>query len=583
MVKNMIIGTTVFGLGLMTNTALGATLSTGTLLYHSTPIGSSLFTNLHSTHTQLVKQHVSSLSVNKDISKNKEYKTAAVCFISDTAACSDGMFGYGEDIEGGSGSSAPDFGLSNRERCYNEGYTISDCPEGYKPGGKRCIYGNYYTECVSTCPSDYVTCEEPYVGVGEACGGKYASCECTPCGEGFDYTEIPEGYEQVGEACLDCDGQTKYKVTPASCDGFQQCGDLGPVFGTETCLSGTTTLYKECKTCPNIGEYSSSSPECSAPFTCSYEDCSGKYYQSGCIEGFTWDETAKTCTCEGVDWCAITPSCTDLGYKQQTCNGPALKCPFNVDYSFCTGECSPLFQYACAGAGYAGGVGTACGGKYTECTCVEGYKFIDGSCIQPAVWGQCSGYAENCALGDILFSDGTCGANKVAGKTPIAVVIYKSSDGNCGQAISLKSVGKYKWSTEYVDISDLPNYVSAATASTDNDSCANTAKIMAAGSKSKYPAAWVAHEYSTDGTSAGDWCLPAVGIFASYYNNQQQVDIGFTNAGGVKITSNVYVWSSTEYSNGAAGTSYLEDFSYGMSNAYYSKNLSREVRPVIEF
>ena len=51
MVKNMIIGTTVFGLGLMTNTALGATLSTKTLLYHDTPFGSSLFTNLHSTYT----------------------------------------------------------------------------------------------------------------------------------------------------------------------------------------------------------------------------------------------------------------------------------------------------------------------------------------------------------------------------------------------------------------------------------------------------------------------------------------------------------------------------------------------------
>ena len=238
-----------------------------------------------------------------------ETKVAAVCFISDTSACSDNQFG-------GSGDS--DFEFSNKERCFNEGYTISDCPEGYKPGGKRCIYGNYYTECVSACPTDYVTCEEPYVGVGEACGGKYASCTCTPCGEGFDYTEIPEGYEQVGEGCLDCDGQTKYKVTPAACNGFQMCGDLGPVFGTETCLSGTTTLYKECKTCPNIGKYSSSSPECSAPYTCSYEDCSGKYYQSGCVEGFTWDETAKTCTCEGVDWCAITPSCTDLGYKQRS-------------------------------------------------------------------------------------------------------------------------------------------------------------------------------------------------------------------------------------------------------------------------
>ena len=512
----------------------------------------------------------------KDVSGTK---VAAVCFISDTAACSDGMFGYGEDVEGGSGGSAPDYGLSNRERCYNEGYTISDCPEGYKPGGKRCIYGNYYTECVSTCPTDYVTCEEPYVGVGEACGGKYASCECTPCGEGFDYTEIPEGYEQVGEACLDCDGQTKYKVTPASCDGFQQCGDLGPIFGTETCLSGTTTLYKECKTCPNIGEYSSSSPECSAPFTCSYEDCSGKYYQSGCVEGFTWDETAKTCTCDGVDWCAITPSCTDLGYKQQTCNGPALRCPFNVDYSFCTGECSPLFKYACVGAGYAGGAGSACGGKYAECTCAEGYVWKDGSCVEDTPeWGSCSGYAAQCSLGDILFSDGTCSANKVSGKTPIAVVVYKS--GNCGQAMALKSIGKYEWGPTNNDIPTLTNFSSQESASYDLNSCLNTEKIIAAGNKSKYPAAWAAHEYKTEGTSAGDWCLPAAGIFTSYYNNQQLVNIGLTNAGGTQITTSTYAWSSSEYNGSRAWRSNFNR-EYGLGDGL--KNYSYEVRPVIEF
>ena len=567
MVKNMIIGTTVFGLGLMTNTALGATLSTKTLLYHSTPIGSSLFTNLHSTHTQLVKQHVSSLSVNKDISKNKEYKTAAVCFISDTAACSDNQFG-------GSGDS--DFELSDKERCFNEGFTVTDCPDGYKPGGKKCPYGPYYSECISTCPSDYVTCEEPYVGVGEACGGKYASCECTPCGEGFDYTEIPEGYEQVGEACLDCDGQTKYKVTPAACDGFQQCGDLGPIFGTETCLSGTTTLYKECKTCPNIGEYSSSSPECSAPFTCSYEDCSGKYYQSGCVEGFTWDETAKTCTCEGVDWCAITPSCTDLGYKQQTCNGPALKCPFNVDYSFCTGECSPLFKYTCKGTGYAGGAGTACGGKYASCTCAEGYQFYDGSCT--SLWGTCSGRAAQCSLGDILFSDGTCSANTVSGKTPIAVVVYKS--GNCGQAMALKSIGNYVWSSEYVDILGLTNYTSRDTAKNDFASCENSAKIRAQGNSSTYPAVWAAYNYTTTGTKVGDWCLPAAGIFTSYYNNQSVINTGFSRAGGTKFTNSTYAWSSSEYHSYYAWPSTFNG-EYGLGYTY--KDGSYEVRPVLAF
>ena len=60
-----------------------------------------------------------------------ETKVAAVCFISDTSACSDNQFG-------GSGDS--DFEFSNKERCFNEGFTVTDCPDGYKPGGKRSVH-----------------------------------------------------------------------------------------------------------------------------------------------------------------------------------------------------------------------------------------------------------------------------------------------------------------------------------------------------------------------------------------------------------------------------------------------------------
>ena len=114
-----------------------------------------------------------------------EIKTAAVCFINDTEACADSLF------SGGTSDDVPSFDLNPHDRCFNEGYTVNECPELYAPGGKKCPYGPYYSECVSTCPSDYVICEEPNVGVGEPCGGKYASCTCTPCGAGYDYTTIP--------------------------------------------------------------------------------------------------------------------------------------------------------------------------------------------------------------------------------------------------------------------------------------------------------------------------------------------------------------------------------------------------------
>ena len=128
--------------------------------------------------------------------------------------------------------------MDDGKRCIEEGYTQTSCPEGYEPYN-YCPYDRtYFEKCVPSCPNDYVTCEEPYHGVGESCDGRYASCECTPCGSGYDNTTIPDGYIQDGEACLDCDGKTKYKIKPNPCDGYMDCGSMGGEAGAKTCLSG---------------------------------------------------------------------------------------------------------------------------------------------------------------------------------------------------------------------------------------------------------------------------------------------------------------------------------------------------------
>ena len=259
------------------------------------------------------------------------------------------------------------------------------------------------------------------------------------------------------------------------------------------------------------------------------------------------------------------------------------KCPLDTNYSFCIEQCSPSFQYTCSGTGYAGGKGAACGGKYAECTCASGYAWENGSCAT-LPWGQCTGYAgKNCNIGDVLFSDGTCNAGKVSGKTPIAVVVYISSEG-CGQALALKSLdSKYPWGVYGggygTDISGLTNYSSSSDASTDYASCENSKIIMAAGDKSAYPAVWAANEYSTEGTSAGDWCLPAAGIFTSYYNNRTSVDLAFERANGTKFL-NTNAWSSSEFSSSVVWYS-IFGTSYGLG--YYTKDRHYEVRPVIEF
>ena len=275
--------------------------------------------------------------------------------------------------------------------------------------------------------------------------------------------------------------------------------------------------------------------------------------------------------------CLKTPSCEELGYTEVACfQNNGVKCPYGDKY-FCV--CPMNYKFTCTGENQTGGVGTACGGKYTSCTCASGYNWENGQCKAQAIWGQCSGYAAQCSLGDILFSDGTCSANTVSGKTPIAVVVYKS--GNCGQAMALNKVGNYYWSTEYVDISGLTNYSSDSAASKDFASCENSKKIRAQGNSSTYPAVWAAYNYTTTGTKAGDWCLPAAGIFTSIYNNQSTINTGFSRAGGTKFTNSTYAWSSSEYDSAWAWYSYFTS-SYGLGYGTKGGN-DLEVRPVLAF
>ena len=265
-----------------------------------------------------------------------------------------------------------------------------------------------------------------------------------------------------------------------------------------------------------------------------------------------------------------------LGKMEAVCGGKYTECICASGYAWengsCIEQCSPDFQYTCSGIGYAGGKGTTCGGKYAECTCASGYVWENGSCVQnAAVWGQCTGYAKkNCKIGDILFSDGTCSTNTVSGKTPIAVVVYISSEG-CGQAIAsdlLNSV--YSWENSLS--------LSTTNARDSYASCENSQKIMAAGDLGKYPAVWGAHNYTTAGTKVGDWCLPASGIFEAIVYNKKVIDTGFKRASGVAFSDrNIVAWSSTEKSDIYAWIL----TGYGIRPSQKNERLT--IFPVIEF
>ena len=266
---------------------------------------------------------------------------------------------------------------------------------------------------------------------------------------------------------------------------------------------------------------------------------------------YTTTALVISCGMSQAQTCVPTPDCQTLGYTSSSYCSGGLKCPFG-NYWNCDA------------------VNCELSGKVTELTekIVELEKKIDQQQQQ-----------ESCVVGSILYLDMTCSVTVTGGKTPIGIVVYIDGTGG-GQALALKSIGNYVWSEYGSDISGIKNYGSSSAASKDYDSCGNTAKIIAAGDKSKYPAAWAAHEYKTKGTQAGDWCLPAAGIFTSYYNNQDAINTGFRRAGGTQFDS-TNAWSSSEDDNSYYAWHSAFNYSYGLDD--YRKTSYYEVRPVIEF
>ena len=222
--------------------------------------------------------------------------------------------------------------------------------------------------------------------------------------------------------------------------------------------------------------------------------------------------------------CIATPSCTTLGYTEtSSCDG-GLKCPF---------------------------------GSYWYC---------------PSNSGS-GGASSTCKIGSILFSDKTCGDDVQYGKTPIGVVVYLGGSG--GQALALESIDFNNWGGSGIDIPGLTNR-SLEEARQDYASCENSKKIMAAGDKSKYPAVWAANEYSTEGTKAGDWCLPAAGIGKIYRDNYVKLEAVYSSILNKDTLSSF--WTSTE--NTSTRTFYASSSS---NVTYVEKGARWAVVPVLEF
>ena len=270
--------------------------------------------------------------------------------------------------------------------------------------------------------------------------------------------------------------------------------------------------------------------------------------------------------------CMNTINCQALGYTKTSCTKGGVKCPTG-NYWYCpkdttTPQCDSSYKYTCTGA-YQSPSGTACNGLYTSCTCTSGYQWTNGSCQKKEIaWGTCTGLVQNCAIGTILYSDGTCMSGTVNGKTPIGIVVY--TDSYCGYALALEDAAvSAPWSTERIDVPYNPEGSSDV-----SKNCAYTRLLIDLGAE-KYPAAQAAYRYIPQGAeeTQGKWCLPSYALFNAMRQHLSNINQGLNDGGFSRLPTNLDYWSSTEYSAYSA---------YSFKGSY-SKSTTKPVRAVIQF
>ena len=250
--------------------------------------------------------------------------------------------------------------------------------------------------------------------------------------------------------------------------------------------------------------------------------------------------------------CTPTPDCASIGYTETSCEGDSLKCPFDITKMMCM-PCDSSYRYTCSGDDFSGGEGNTCNSKYASCTCSDSEcVFINGICTCP-----------KCPIGHIYYADSSCSQEFNEAKIPIGVVVKGDT---LIMSIEHPKIG---WGTFEPNIEALPNIQDRGIAITDYDGKNNTLKLVTeqtyAGLNSSKSAAIYCHEYSTSGTSAGDWYLPAMGELYNYVHlNYNKLNAVYTT-NLILDTFNSYFWSSTEYNSAyawsiAVNHGYMGDF-----------------------
>ena len=378
---------------------------------------------------------------------------ASVCFITDAGNCS-GIGGAGSEDMPTSSGGPEDWELDSAQRCREEGYVNTICPEGAS-SGTPCPYdSNWHSGCICADTYNKSCTGSDQQGKGESCNGLYQEC-CNLCSD-YPYTasNLPTGYVK-GASCNSCSG-TKYK---AQCDSAYKYACTYNYTGHISGGSGTACdgKYKSCK-CMSGYTWNASTGTCDIScdpafdLTCTRSSythitggdgsaCDGKYQRCKCESGYTWNPINNQCEAEcdlsyNLD-CLPNSYTHILGGEGSACGGKYQRCKCESGYTwvssgnYCEQECNSSYKYECTpsySTGISGGSGSDCNGKYTACRCISGYTWN-------AAYGICEEDEPEC---DSSYKYTCTGSYQMTGTS--------SCD---GKYQSCRCISGYTWNTAF--------------------------------------------------------------------------------------------------------------------------------------
>ena len=257
---------------------------------------------------------------------DKAYKTAGVCFLG-VGDC-DPNVGFGK---------ADDYKIDTEAQCKNEGFSKQNCNSVQTIDGV-CPYNAAYGKGCK-CASNLVSCPAGQVGVGDSCGGKYASCKCDPA-------LVSCASNQTGQG--------------ASCGGkYQSC---------------------VCKS-----EYIYNSSNCTSPRSVSGASCGGKYTGCSCPSGVS----SGSYGCEEYYPSPCSSVCKKA-YADNCRNRTAVSTPYGCAeyWADCSSKCKTKYNDNCRNR-TAANCSYGCQSYWGDCSSKCQTCYADNCRNRTAVIGSC--------------------------------------------------------------------------------------------------------------------------------------------------------------------------------------------------